>query len=72
MTAPAPLPHVCLLKPKTRRALQVYGRDLMVYDMDGSTRRWLMDEAGAAEVATAEPIEVDFDMGPKRPPLQVG
>lgn len=49
---------------------QVYGRDLLIYDMDVFTRGWLKENAGVTDKELA-PIAVDFDMGPKRPPLQV-
>jgi hypothetical protein len=48
----------------------VYGRDLLVYDMDGFTRSWMLDQGGA-DPALLQPLAVDFDLGPKRPPLHI-
>lgn len=48
----------------------MYGRDLLIYDMDAFTRSWMKESLKLGD-KELEPIPVDFDMGPKRPPLQV-
>lgn len=50
--------------------LQVYGRELLIYDVDGFTRIWLKDQLGLLPHELT-PIPVDFSTGPKRPPMQV-
>ncbi|MEW5310499.1 MAG: hypothetical protein WDW38_002293 [Sanguina aurantia] len=50
--------------------VQVYGRSMLIYDMDRSTKGWYAQHMGARE-ADMRPIPVDFDMSVKRPPLVV-
>lgn len=50
--------------------MQVYGREFLIYDMDNYTRQWYKTQLHLSD-QDLKPIHVDFDMGPKRPPLQV-
>lgn len=42
----------------------------LIYDMDAFSRSWMIEQGGMRP-AELQPIHVDFDTGPKRPPLQV-
>eukprot|EP00983_Pelagomonas_calceolata_P113488 1159990-Pelagomonas_calceolata.AAC.12 len=51
------------LFPPTHAHVQV------IYDMDNYTRAWMHENAGLSPTEL-QPIHIDFDMGPKRPPIQ--